>query len=387
MRHFVPILLLSFAAATGTGRASGGDPGEPMQTGETPAVLSLPQGSAVYELTEAYRSLYLAFADVDRQRAIDETVAFETRTLAAEPKKGFDRLSSADSRLFEKISEKHPGALLALGVFYQDLAHRHAADRNWGLLLRANKATEELLARLARAAATDSDRATASAGYQAFASDLLDIHAPGRAVEMLERALELTPNDVAANLALAILLQRDERYAPAAARLDRALAADPANREAQLRRALLRVRVDPGGRVLKDLENLAASPDGDWITIVATQERGRLLLAAGKLERAIGWFSAAAERFPAEHSFRTALAFAQARLGRRNAAAIAARALLAAPRVKSESARRRFAESPVRLIEARRGEMRAAAETRWDSLKLALAYVPDANANAAGALH
>jgi tetratricopeptide (TPR) repeat protein len=379
MTSIRPLALL-FLATTVAPAGFAGEAGSSEPAPSTPAeTLTAPilTGTDVDDLSRSYRSLYLSFANADRAAAIAQTAAFERATVAAEPKKGFERLLAADSELFGRIAVADPRSLLALSIFYQDLAYRHAADRNWGLLLRADRATEELLRRLARIAASDQDRSLVSAAYQSFAADLLEIHAPDRAAEMLDQALALTPGDVNANLTVAILLQRDERYPQAALRLDRALEANPQHREARLRRALIRARVDPEGKALKELESLSASPDNDWITVVATQERGRLLLATGKLERAIAWFGAAAERFPAEHSFRTALAFAQARAGRRNAAAISARALLAAPRENTESARRRFAESPVRLIENRRAEMRAAAETRWDDLKVALASFPD----------
>jgi tetratricopeptide (TPR) repeat protein len=376
IRPLALLFLANMAANAGFAGEIGSSDPAPSRPSEALNALIL-TGTGVDDLSRSYRSLYLAFADADRAAAIAQAAAFERATVAAEPKKGFERLLTADSELFGRIAEADPRSLLALCIFYQDLAYRHAADRSWGLLLRADRATEELLRRLARVASSDEDKALASAAYQAFAADLLEIYAPDRAAEMLDQALALTPADVNANLTVAILMQRDERYPQAALRLDRALETDPQHREARLRRALIRARVDPEGKALKELESLSAGRDNDWITVVATQERGRLLLAADKLERAIAWFSAAAERFPTEHSFRTALAFAQARAGRRNAAAISARALLAAPRDHTESARRRFADSPVRLIDARRVEMRAAAETRWDELKVALASFAD----------
>lgn len=380
MRRLSSLLLLAFLLLA---RASGAGEGDPIQASDGQGLVPFQvTGTATDELTAAYRSLYLAFARVgtERKSAIDEAAKFERATLEAEPKKGFERLSAADARLFDAIAISQPRSLLALSLFYEDLAYRHTADRNWGLALRAHNSTEELLRRLAGAAESEDDRAVASAAFQSFAADLLDNVTPGRAMEMLELAIGLTPRDIPANLTLAILLQRDERYAAAALRLDRVLTVEPNHREAKLRRAVLSAKVDPEGRAIQALEDLSAGSEGDWITVVATQERGRLLLEAGEFERAIAWFGAAADRFPTEHSLRTALSFAQSREGRRNAAAISARAALAAPRDGRLSARRRYAESPVRIIEPRREATRAAAETRWDGLRLALGAVPPAAA-------
>ena len=385
MNRPLSLLLLSFVMLARTSSAGEGDP---IQQSDAPGLVPFQAGgTATDDLAAAYRSLYLAFSRLGAQRetAIGQAAEFERATLKAEPKKGFERLSAADSRIFEAIAISDPRSLLALSLFYEDLAYRHTADRNWGLALRAHNSTEELLRRLAGAAETEDDRAVASAAYQGFAADLLDNVAPGRAMEALEQAIGLTPRDIPANLTLAILLQRDERYAAAALRLDRVLTVDPAHREGRLRRALLSAKVDPEGRALKALEELSAGPEGDWITVVATQERGRLLLEAGEFERAIAWFGSAADRFPTEHSLRTALSFAQSRDGRRNAAAISARGALNAPRDGKLSARRRFAESPVRIIEPRREATRTAAEARWDGLRIALGAVPPAAAPAAGA--
>jgi len=387
MKHLAPLLALPMLLLTSPLPAAGGSGGgEPVQSDQLPAMTSFPQGGAPDDLAAAYRSLYLAFSGSDRAATIAEAAKFERETLVKEPKKGFDRLSAADSRLFDAVAGANPHALLSLGLFYEDLAYRHTSDRNWGLALRAHNATEQILRRLAESARSEEEREIASAAYQGFAADLLDNVAPGRATEMLELAIALDPDDAGANLALAILLQRDERYPAAALRLDRALAAEPGHREARLRRALLSARVDPAGRAVKELEALAAGTEGDWITVVATQERGRLLLNARKYERAIAWFSAAADRFPTEHSLRTALAFAQSREGRRNAAGISVRAALKAPRDSAESARRRFSDSPVRIIAPRRDATRAAAEKRWDGLRVALGAgsVPASPAAASG---
>src|SRR5262245_39024302 len=187
MRRPLPLLLLSFLTLAATSFAGEGDPIQPSDTqGLVPFQAG---GTAADELTAAYRSLYLAFARVGAERSttIEEAAKFERATLQAEPKKGFERLSAADSRLFEAIAISNPRSLLALSLFYEDLAYRHTSDRNWGLALRAHNSTEEILRRLAGAAESEDDRAVASAAYQSFAADLLDNVAPGRAMEALEQ--------------------------------------------------------------------------------------------------------------------------------------------------------------------------------------------------------
>ena len=352
--------------------------GEP-QSSNPAGSLSLPQveGDRAHDLTRSYRELFLDFATGDREAVIDRAAAFERTTLAAEPKKGFEKLSAADSRLFAAIEERRPQALLALALFYRDLAHRYFSEHDFGLLMRANRATEELLQRMVQPESDEPERRVVASAYQSFALDLIGIHATARAAEMLENALRLAPDDVPANIALATLLQREERYAAAAFRLDRALAIAPEHREAHLRRAVLRGRTDFDARAASELESLAASPEPDWITIVALQERGRGLLAKGRFREAIAWFSGAAERFPAERSFQIALAFCQHRADHRDAADDSATAVLTRAAALEAGARKRFAAPPVQLLEPRRGETLAAAEARWEELRGALLPAAD----------
>lgn len=363
------------ALVAGGPRLSAGEP----QTAVPVDPLSLPAESAepTHDLTRSYHGLFLAFATGDREAAIERTMAFERATLAAEPKKGFEKLSEADSRLFAAIERQRPQALLALTPFYRDLAHRYSLEHDFGLLMRANRATEELLQRMVQPKSDAFERRVVASAYESLALDLINIFATARAAEMLESALKLAPKDVPANIALSTLLLRDERYAAAVLHLDRALAVAPENREAALRRAVLRARTDFDARAARELEALAASPEPDWITVLALQERGRGLIAKGRFGDAIAWFERAAERFPKESSFPAAIAFCQHRAGLREAASTTALGALNRTGSGDTGARRRYAALPVELLEPRRGETNLAAEARREELQSALRSISD----------
>jgi tetratricopeptide (TPR) repeat protein len=222
------------------------------------------------------------------------------------------------------------------------------------------------------AAKTEDERRLTATAYGGFAADLLTVPAPARAADMLSLGLLLVPDDVDANIALAVLLLRDRKPAAAAIRLDRVLGAHPDNREARLRRALMRAGFSADGRAAHDLESLSSTGETDWIALVAVQERTRRLLATGNYEKAIAYLNQIVPRFPSESSLRVALAFAAARSGKRSAAQEAVESALAAKAPPGEAARRRFGELPIRLLSPKTAVAEAAADARGPRLAAAL---------------
>ena len=248
----------------------------------------------------------------------------------------------------------------------------HFAQRRYGLTQRALVVASGLLAKMARAAQSESERRLTAAAYAGFAADLLTVPAPTRAAEMLTRGLLLAPDDIDGNLALSVLLLRDRRPAAAAARLDRVLGAHPENREARLRRALMRDGVSADGRAARELDKLATQGEIDWIALVAAQERVRRLLVAGDYDKSIAFLDRVLERFPADSSLRVARAFAAARSNRRAEANLAVQAALEAEGTPGEGARRRFGELPIHLLRPQATLAEAAAQTRLSNLAAAI---------------
>lgn len=346
---------------------------------ERPAAAPLPAPEPVVlprevqELSVRYRDIFTVLAAGGRAEAIERAAALETQTLAATPGKALEWLSMADGALLGSYLQARPDCALPLALFYQRLVLAHSAHRRYGLTHRALVVASGLFAQMARAADSEGERRLTAAAHAGFAADLLTMPAPARAAEMLTRGLLLVPDDIDANIALSILLLRDRRPAAAEARLDRVLGAHPDNREARLRRALLRDGFSPDGRAARELEKLATAGEIDWIALVAAQERVRRLLVAGDYDEAIAFLEGVLERFPADSSLRVALAFASARSSRRAEANLAVQAALAAKAAPGEGARRRFAELPIRLLLPQATLAEAAGETRLANLAAAIA--------------
>ena len=362
-------------AATTTGSADG-----PTGSGErAPAVspIELPEpivlSPQARELSERYRTVFQTLASGDRATAVRNAAALETQAFASNPRKAIEWLSQADGVLLDTYLQVKPDCALPLVLFYQRLVLAHSAHRSFPLIQRALRVADGIFDRMSRAAKTREERRLTADAYSGFAADLLTVPAPARAADMIGRGLDLAPGDADATVALSILLLRDRRTDAAEARLDQVLSAQPGNREARLRRALLRRGFSADGRTGHELEKLATVGENDWISLVAAQEQVRRLLATAKFNNAIAFLDRVLERFPEDSSLRVALAFATARSGRRAEAYVAAQSAMAAKASTGEGARRIFAELPIRLLRDQAARAAATADARIASLSAAIA--------------
>jgi tetratricopeptide (TPR) repeat protein len=359
------------------GRANAGGPAEaadrPPLAHQFVVPESLELSPQAQELSRRYSDVFRTLANGDRKAAVESAAALELQALAAHPGKAIEWLNQADGILLGSYLRTEPDCALPLVLFYQRLALTHSTRRSYPLIQRALLVADGLFEQLTLEADSSSKRRLTSDAYSGFAADLLTVPAPARAAEMLGRGLELTPDDADTGIALAVLLLRDRRPNDAESRLDHILKVQPANREARLRRALMRGGFSAEGRSGHELEKLATAGETDWIALVAAQERVRRLLATGDYDKSIAFLNRVLERFPGDSSLRVALAFASARASRRAEAYLAAQSALAAKASAGEGARRTFAELPIRLLRPQATRANLAAEERRPQLAKAVA--------------
>lgn len=362
------------SAVTADEPAAGAERPPAAQSFSLPEPVELPPQAQ--ELAERYREVFRTLAGGDRSAAVGRAAELEAQALAANPGKAAEWLTLADGSLLGAYLQARPDCALPLVVFYQRLVLAHAARGRYRLVPRALHVADQLLVQMTLAATTPAERRLTADAYSGFAAELLTVPAPTRAAEMLSLGLELAPDDFDGSIALAILLLRDRRPNDAESRLDRVLKAQPGNREARLRRALLRSGFSADGRAAQELEKLATGGENDWIALVAAQERVRRLLATGDYDKSTAFLNRVLERFPGDSSLRVALAFAAARSSHRAEAYLAAKSALATRAAAGEGARRIFAELPIRLLQPQTTRALAAADARTPSLAAALALSP-----------
>jgi tetratricopeptide (TPR) repeat protein len=340
------------------------------------------------DLSRRYREIFVALSAGDRSsrsETIGRAAALESQALAAHPGKAIEWLNQADGLLLGAYLKAEPQCALPLVHFYQRLALVHTARRSYPLIQRALHVADGLFEQMTREANSKAERRLTADAYAGFAAELLGVPAPARAAEMLGRGVVLAPEDDDSHIALAILLLRDRRANEAESTLDHVLRLHPANREARLRRALMRSGFSADGRTGTELDKLATGGEADWIALVAAQERVRRLLATGDYDKSISFLNRVLERFPGDSSLRVALAFASARGSRRAEAHLASQSALAARAPAGEGARRVFAELPLRLLSEQATRAAAAGEERLPKLSAAIASVAPPSPGAAGA--
>lgn len=331
----------------------------------------------VLALVEQYREQVARYANGDVEAAFAATELFEARTLAGDRKHGVELLDRAEEFLYDEFILHGRALLLPLAAFHRDLMLRHFAAHRWALAQRAQFQAEHLLAAFGGKARGVERRRLGASAFMAFAADMIEgvpnAHQPQ---ELLLRSLLLAPDHVGANIVLGVLLQQDARLPIAALRFDRALGFAPDDREARLRRAVLRATLESFERAEPELQALAETPADDWIAVVAAQEIVRDRLASDRYDDAAALSTAALERFPDEPSFAVTRAFAERRRGNRAEAGAALDAALI-PRASTEtSARRRYEQVPLGRLAADREAFAQEAAVQRPRLAEAIAYAP-----------
>ena len=158
------------------------------------------------------------------------------------------------------------------------------------------------------------------------------------------------------------------------------LARDPRHREARLRRALLASREGEERRAEETLGGLAREPQNDWITSLAYQELGRLLLERREYARAITLLAEGSARLPEDQPLLTALAYGYERAGRISALRATLARLQPRP-AAGMTPRQRISQAPAAELAELRQALLAAALLRQGELAGAL---PGAAARSGG---
>lgn len=312
------------------------------------------------------------YAGGEREVAVAARQALEASVLDADRLRGMGTIELAERPLLEQVARRNHQALLPLALFYRDLLRSHLAAGHIGLARRAEAVAEGLLLQLAAGAADDAERRLAATALETIASELLEIGAPGRAAELVQRSAELIPGRPSVWVALATMQERAGDLDRAAAGIARALAISPSHREARLRDARLRDLRGERRRSAAALDRLIAEPVADWIGVVAAQERTRQLLDQEEFAAAAALLRPLVERWPTEPSLWVALAYAAERAGDRTTSRSAVERAAAADRAFAVAPRKLYAEPPRLILAAGRAEVETAGLLGLDALTAAL---------------
>jgi hypothetical protein len=340
-----------------------------------------PPAASRVELERSLRAAYLEIlaelAAGQPEAAVARLQEHEAATVAREPREALRYLDRAQESVIARLGELDPDALLPIADLHRRLFTAHLTAGHPALarqaMARAEAATQRFAA---RAGASAEDRSLAAASLLSLAASLFDAVIPRRAAELAAQAESLVPGHAAALLAQAVVLERAQEHREATAVLDRLLRADPEQREARLRRALLAQRDGSRKGPQQELRALVAPPARDWVAAVAAQELARALVARGQAEEAVTMLAAAEARLGDAGGLAVARAWAEERAGRRSAALTHLERIPPPSRLRGDSPRRRYGRWPEEALQAERRTAVEAALLRLPALAAALAREP-----------
>lgn len=276
---------------------------QPRQPGSAPAATAGPasrtpparRGKRVRRIDAgpvkaAYRQALSVLAGGDREAARAAVLALETSVLSGEKPASSEDLLDVELDIAKELSRGGADAALAIvplltlhQVIYRDAVRRQAfliSTHDRELVFR-------LAALYAELSGTPEGKKRAARFLDGIAAEMIWTAPPSLRARLFQQILAFDPDDRTALLCMAVDAERQGRYAEAAAGLERLDRITPGDSEVRLRLAvnLARIgKVQDARRLLADVAGKAGSQP--WQAAVATQERARLLIAAGDLDAA-----------------------------------------------------------------------------------------------------
>lgn len=246
----------------------------------------------------------------------DESAALASLRRADELAVGAGRseLLAAVKQSTARGLRRHPGALAAFLRLEERAYMAYAADRLPGLAGQVRQQLPALIQSAAGRRASPAERALVGELLASFGGALQGAGQDAAAAESYNLALLHDAGGTAAVAGLAAILEKRGEYAAALERLWQLVAADPTDREARLRVAMMLVRTGQPGEAELQLRPLAVDGD-DWVRSLAAQELARLLAGRGELRGALTILEAATVALPCDSALQVQATYMAERTG------------------------------------------------------------------------
>jgi tetratricopeptide (TPR) repeat protein len=295
--------LRSVAARLGSGSAAAGE-------------LELPRrgkrrvGALERAARQRYENVLRRFGEgASRAEVVEALAAVETELTETDPE-AFRVLPAAEQAVAAALAQQQPEALVPLILLHLDLYHHHRAARGFALATGA-RATSQVLARLyAETAGTDSARSIASRALSALGADLFEAGLRTAGQEAAGTALELDERNGTARLLLGAYYEKMGDYRRAVEILERLVELEPKSAEGRLRLALSRRRLGDEEGARRELSRLLAENNPPWTLTVAYSEMAGAYLAEDRAPEASRLLRQALDRLGGEECLLIQLAFA-----------------------------------------------------------------------------
>lgn len=232
---------------------------------------------------------------------VDALVELEARVLDSSGRGAVDNMWRAEFKVLRDLfGGDRPGVLATAALLHEQSYLAHLRTSPHVLAVHARTITVKLLFFYAKQVASAPERALAADILASLAGHLLEMAMAQTSEELYLQALKINPENAAALLGHATLLERVGNYDEAISVLKTLIGLEPEIREGRLRLAVNLSRVGRVGESAGVLQQLLTVGGHDWIVALAYQELARILSENGEVSAALGLLAAAVEQFPDE---------------------------------------------------------------------------------------
>lgn len=347
-------------------------------------------------VTDAYRTVLTALASGDRAGAGEDLLRIEYQVLDSDQENPLELLATAERGYVERLARVDPEALLPIVPLHIAAYQRYRELRNFGLAthsrqmaahlaeLYANPPREEPPKDEDEAARAERTRREEERRVNAgrLAADALaelgsflqtaQVRVTGRS--LLERALQLDPDNRFALINLAAGQEKTGDYRDAARTLQRLVEVDPKSPEGRVRLAVNLLRLGQVQEAASLLRRVIGENNPPWVLSLAYQELATLLTSQGRLADAVDLLEQGVGRLPDEFRLPIQLAYLLERAGHPVRAREALARLRPSPDV--DSARHRYNRWPDAGGDDLRRTLDQAGLVRLPALSAALGRAP-----------
>jgi tetratricopeptide (TPR) repeat protein len=314
-----------------------------------------------------YLSALRVLADGDRYAALDQIAILERSVAAVGSSAAMSGLMRTQKRVARELAEAEPEALIPIALVHREVFRHYLASGEDRLADHAWRLTAALAEEVSSGSRKEHGPAFPETVLVAIAADLVRTGLPSSAIELLERAVEIAPDDPGALLALGATYERMGSYAEALPPLRSLVQEHPDSAEGRLRLAVNLAREGDPNEAAHHFRQLTTNRSPAWIQVISYQELARLVPAAA--EDVLGEGLA---RFPSNQALRIQLANLLDARGRPWEAGTLIEELASRATAPTTSPRVRYPAWPSMGLEQRMVDFERAAEDSTSALVTAI---------------
>lgn len=330
------------------------------------------RGRDLGDFPSRYRQILERYAQGELEPALAELVSAETSLFERQGEQIIDRMWRAKLNVIRELMSTATEVLVPITVLHEDAYLAYLELGASSLAIHTRTMTVELAEYYAGRVSGERRRVVASQLLTSLAGHLQESFMESTAAQLYERALEAYPENVAALLGLAGILERHGEYREVLPHLESLVLLDPENHEGHLRLGVTLARLERHDEARGVFDRLLASEPPDWILSVAYQEAARNLAHQGRTMAAWDLLEEGTERLPDDPTLPIQLAYLSDRATSGIGGFRLDEVLHRREAPEGPSPRYRYSEAPRTAIDAVRMELRRESTERLRILARAL---------------